>query len=132
MRINIAIDGPSAAGKSTIADILAERLGYTHLDTGAMYRAAALYAIKNGIKITEENMEKCLDDIREYNKKEQKDEIKKDKIEKKLAKKEEKKNAKEAEVNDVDSKVESNKRKNFRNQSGVIQPRIRKSRIAKL
>ena len=46
MRINIAIDGPSAAGKSTIADILAERLGYTHLDTGAMYRAVALKAIR--------------------------------------------------------------------------------------
>ena len=42
---NIAIDGPSAAGKSTIADILAERLGYNHLDTGAMYRAVAYKAL---------------------------------------------------------------------------------------
>lgn len=37
-RINIAIDGPSAAGKSTIAKNIAKRLGYVHLDTGAMYR----------------------------------------------------------------------------------------------
>ena len=54
MRINIAIDGPSAAGKSTIADILAERLGYTHLDTGAMYRAVALKAIRDGIDLADE------------------------------------------------------------------------------
>ena len=38
MKINIAIDGPSAAGKSTIAKLLAKKLGYAHLDTGAMYR----------------------------------------------------------------------------------------------
>jgi cytidylate kinase len=37
MAINIAIDGPSAAGKSTIAKKLAEKLNYVHLDTGAMY-----------------------------------------------------------------------------------------------
>ena len=54
MRINIAIDGPSAAGKSTIADILAERLGYTHLDTGAMHRAVALKAIRDGIDLADE------------------------------------------------------------------------------
>lgn len=41
MRINIAIDGPSASGKSTISKRLAEILGYIHLDTGAMYRAVA-------------------------------------------------------------------------------------------
>lgn len=37
MKINIAIDGPSAAGKSTIAKILAKELGYSHLDTGYLY-----------------------------------------------------------------------------------------------
>ncbi len=59
--INIAIDGPSAAGKSTIADILAEKLGYTHLDTGAMYRAVAYKALKNNIKIDdEENIVKMI------------------------------------------------------------------------
>lgn len=44
MGINIAIDGPSAAGKSTIAKRLAELLGYRYLDTGAMYRCVALKA----------------------------------------------------------------------------------------
>ena len=61
MKINIAIDGPSAAGKSTIADIVAEKLGYTHLDTGAMYRAVALEAIRENIAIDdEENIVKMI------------------------------------------------------------------------
>ena len=54
MNINIAIDGPSAAGKSTIADILAQNLGIVHLDTGAMYRAVALQAIRNNIDLANE------------------------------------------------------------------------------
>ncbi len=54
MKINIAFDGPSAAGKSTIADIVAEKLGYTHLDTGAMYRAVAYEAFRKGIAIDDE------------------------------------------------------------------------------
>ena len=53
-KINIAIDGPSAAGKSTIADVLAERLTYTHLDTGAMYRAVALKAMREQIALDDE------------------------------------------------------------------------------
>ncbi len=53
-KINIAIDGPSAAGKSTIADVLAERLMYTHLDTGAMYRAVALKAMREKIALDDE------------------------------------------------------------------------------
>ncbi len=44
MRINIAIDGPSASGKSTVSREICKRLGYIHLDTGAMYRCAALHA----------------------------------------------------------------------------------------
>ena len=61
MKINIAIDGPSAAGKSTIADILASELGYTHLDTGAMYRATAYEALKENIAIDdEENIVKMI------------------------------------------------------------------------
>ena len=44
MKINIAIDGPSAAGKSTIAKRLAKALGYAHLDTGAMYRCVGYQA----------------------------------------------------------------------------------------
>jgi len=47
-KINIAIDGFSSCGKSTIAKALASELGYTYIDTGAMYRCVALYAIRNG------------------------------------------------------------------------------------
>lgn len=54
MKINIAIDGPSAAGKSTIADLVAKELGYTHLDTGAMYRAVAYCAIKKDVPFEDE------------------------------------------------------------------------------
>ena len=45
----IAIDGPAGSGKSTTAKIVAERLGYTYLDTGAMYRALTYYALENKI-----------------------------------------------------------------------------------
>ena len=54
MKINIAIDGPSAAGKSTISELLARRLNYVHLDTGAMYRATALKALQEGISLEDE------------------------------------------------------------------------------
>lgn len=54
MRINIAIDGPSAAGKSTIAKKLAKRLGYVHLDTGAMYRCTGYKALNSGIALEDE------------------------------------------------------------------------------
>lgn len=47
-RINIAVDGFSSCGKSTIAKDLARELGYTYIDSGAMYRAVALHAIRNG------------------------------------------------------------------------------------
>lgn len=53
-KINIAIDGPSAAGKSTIAKILADKLDYIHLDTGAMYRCAALLAVRNKESLDQE------------------------------------------------------------------------------
>ncbi|MCH4013017.1 MAG: (d)CMP kinase [Solobacterium sp.] len=55
MRINIAIDGPSAAGKSTIAKKAAARLGYVHLDTGAMYRCTAYKALEQGISLEDED-----------------------------------------------------------------------------
>ncbi len=45
----IAIDGPAGSGKSTTAKIIADRLGYTYLDTGAMYRALTYYAMKHNI-----------------------------------------------------------------------------------
>ncbi len=46
---NIAIDGPAGAGKSTIAKRIAEEMGFIYVDTGAMYRAMALYLIRRGI-----------------------------------------------------------------------------------
>lgn len=55
MKINIAIDGPSAAGKSTIAKDLAKQLNYVHLDTGAMYRSVALKALNNNISLEDED-----------------------------------------------------------------------------
>lgn len=45
----VAIDGPAGAGKSTIARRLAERLGFTYIDTGAMYRAVALWAVRRQV-----------------------------------------------------------------------------------
>ncbi len=50
----IAIDGPSGAGKGTVARALAARLGYRHVDTGAMYRAVAWKATQEGIDLSDE------------------------------------------------------------------------------
>ena len=54
MKINIAIDGPGAAGKSTIAKCLAKKLNYVHLDTGAMYRSTAYKALQDHICLEDE------------------------------------------------------------------------------
>lgn len=54
MPMNIAIDGPVGAGKSSIADRVAARLGILHLDTGAMYRALGLCALRGGIALSDE------------------------------------------------------------------------------
>lgn len=51
---NIAIDGPAGAGKSTIAKLVAAKLGFIYVDTGAMYRAMALYFLENGIQPEDE------------------------------------------------------------------------------
>ena len=48
-RIVVAIDGPAGAGKSTIARSVAAKLGFVYIDTGAMYRAVALWALRAGI-----------------------------------------------------------------------------------
>ncbi len=53
-KISIAIDGPSAAGKSTIAKKVAKLLGYTYIDTGAMYRCIAYYMLQKGIALSDE------------------------------------------------------------------------------
>ena len=55
MPLTIAIDGPVGAGKSTISDAVASRLGILHLDTGAMYRAVGLCAMESGIDPTDED-----------------------------------------------------------------------------
>lgn len=49
----IAIDGPSGAGKSTVAKVVAKELGFSCLDTGAMYRAVAWQALQNGVDLTD-------------------------------------------------------------------------------
>ena len=52
--VKIALDGPAGAGKSTVAKAVAEKLGIVYIDTGAMYRTAALYMIRQGIDIKNE------------------------------------------------------------------------------
>ena len=54
MVLNIAMDGPVGAGKSSVASAVARRLGILHLDTGAMYRAVGLSAIRRGIDLSDE------------------------------------------------------------------------------
>lgn len=56
MSYNIAIDGPAGAGKSTIAKQIAKKMNYIYVDTGAMYRAMALFLLRNGV--TKEHTEK--------------------------------------------------------------------------
>ena len=51
---NIAIDGPAGAGKSTIAKLVAKELGFMYVDTGSMYRAMALYCIRNKVSRDDE------------------------------------------------------------------------------
>lgn len=51
MGLQIAIDGPAAAGKSTVAKKIADTMGYIYIDTGAMYRAATYKALRNGVDV---------------------------------------------------------------------------------
>ena len=51
--MNVAIDGPAGAGKSTIAKLVAKNLGLIYVDTGAMYRAVALYLLESGIDVND-------------------------------------------------------------------------------
>lgn len=52
-RVTIAIDGPAGSGKSTLARRLADKLGYLYIDSGAMYRAVALWALRRGIELSD-------------------------------------------------------------------------------
>ncbi|MCQ2517174.1 MAG: (d)CMP kinase [Lachnospiraceae bacterium] len=54
MGFNVAIDGPAGAGKSTIAKLVAKELGFIYVDTGAMYRAIALYLLNKGIALDDQ------------------------------------------------------------------------------
>ena len=65
MHISVAIDGPAAAGKSTIAKIVAKKLGYTYIDTGAMYRAFTWYCMEKGVDC--QNEAQCVALIPEVN-----------------------------------------------------------------
>ena len=61
---SIAIDGPAGAGKSSIAKALSKRLGYIYIDTGAMYRAVALFFVENNVSDgTDSRIESLLDKI---------------------------------------------------------------------
>ncbi|TAH72162.1 MAG: (d)CMP kinase [Anaerolineaceae bacterium] len=61
---SIAIDGPAGAGKSTIAKKVAKHLNFIYVDTGAMYRALALYFIRNNIAVTDKDeIEKSCDNV---------------------------------------------------------------------
>ena len=64
MNFTVAIDGPAGSGKSTISKLVCKELGFTHIDTGAMYRAVGLYALSKGIDIYDEKtVDTILDDI---------------------------------------------------------------------
>ena len=64
MAMNVAIDGPAGAGKSTIAKAIAAKMGYVYVDTGAMYRAMALYFLRSNIaKDDEAKISSVVDDI---------------------------------------------------------------------
>ena len=67
-KINIAIDGHSSCGKSTIAKQLANHFGYVYIDTGAMYRAVCLFCLQNNILVNNEiNIEKLKDSLASIN-----------------------------------------------------------------
>lgn len=63
--VRVAIDGPSGAGKSTISKTVAKALGFVYIDTGAMYRTVALYAIEHGLDTRNKDgaLERNLDKI---------------------------------------------------------------------
>lgn len=62
--INVAIDGPAGAGKSTVANAAAKELGYIYVDTGALYRTIALNAVRHGILNDTEKIETMLSDTK--------------------------------------------------------------------
>ena len=63
MGFKLAIDGPAASGKSTISSKLAKQLGWTHIDTGSMYRAVTLLALEKKIDLENESEYSFINDI---------------------------------------------------------------------
>ena len=68
-KITIAIDGHSSCGKSTMAKALASKIGYVYVDTGAMYRAVTLYALRHGMidaegRVDEQTLEASMDQVK--------------------------------------------------------------------
>ena len=63
-KFHLAIDGPAGSGKSTISALIAEKLKWTHIDTGAMYRAVTLYALENNINLNNESEYEFLENIK--------------------------------------------------------------------
>ena len=63
MKLVVAIDGPAGAGKSTVAQLAAKELGYTYIDTGAMYRAVAWKVLQQGGEVTDEKILAVIPDI---------------------------------------------------------------------
>ena len=67
-KITIAVDGHSSCGKSTVAKAIAKELSLIYIDTGAMYRAVTLFALRKGLvtegKVDEEGLAACMDDIK--------------------------------------------------------------------
>lgn len=62
--MQIAVDGPASSGKSTVSQIVAEKLGIIYIDTGAMYRAVTLAVLNHGIAVENENeVERLIEDI---------------------------------------------------------------------
>ncbi len=64
-KIRIAIDGPAGAGKSSVSKLVAEKMGYSYIDTGAIYRSLALLMIKKGITLEDENL--IAEELRSFN-----------------------------------------------------------------
>lgn len=62
-KLVVAIDGPAGAGKSTVAQLAAKELGYTYIDTGAMYRAVAWKVLQQGGEVTDEKILTVIPDI---------------------------------------------------------------------
>ena len=62
-KLGVAIDGPAGAGKSTVAQLAAKELGYTYIDTGAMYRAVAWKVLQQGGEVTDEKILAVIPDI---------------------------------------------------------------------